>query len=129
MIAVDTNVLVRFLTGDDPQQFKKALRLFETHQVFIPDTVVLEAEWVLRFAYEFSSTEICEAFNRLFGLPNVHCSDPTLIAQAILWHQHGLDFADAIHLALSQKKDRFFTFDTKFIRKAKGLCGCSVVQP
>jgi predicted nucleic-acid-binding protein len=129
VIAVDTNILVRFLTGDDKHQFKKALALFESHDVFIPDTVILESEWVLRYAYHFSPNAICGAFTNLFGLPNVHVTNPTLIAQAILWHEQGLDFADALHLALSQQYGQFFTFDGKFIRHAKGLCQCSVLKP
>lgn len=129
MVAVDTNILVRFLTCDDKRQFKKALALFENHDVFIPDTVILESEWVLRYAYSFTSDTIRNAFTKLFGLSNVHVTNPTLVAQAIQWHEHGLDFADALHLALSQQYEQFFTFDSKLVRKAKGLCTCSVLKP
>jgi predicted nucleic-acid-binding protein len=129
VIAVDTNILVRFLTSDDKHQFKKALALFESHDVFIPDTVILESEWVLRYAYHFAPNTISSAFTGLFGLPSVHVTNPTLIAQAIQWHERGLDFADALHLALSQQYEQFFTFDSKLIRKAKGLCECSVLKP
>jgi predicted nucleic-acid-binding protein len=129
VIAIDTNIVVRFLTGDDQHQFKKALALFESCDVFIPDTVILESERVLRYAYHFSPNAICGAFANLFGLSSVHVTNPTLIAQAIQWHEQGLDFADALHLALSQQHDRFFTFDSKFIRHAKGLCKCSVLKP
>ena len=93
------------------------------------DTVILESEWVLRYAYSFTSDAICNAFKKLFGLPNVHVTNPTLIAQAVQWHAHGLDFADALHLALSQQYEQFFTFDSKLVRKAKGLCTCSVLKP
>jgi predicted nucleic-acid-binding protein len=129
MVAVDTNVLVRFLTGDDQQQFKKAVALFENHAVFIPDPVILESEWVLRYAYSFKPDTICSAFSKLFGLPNVHVTNPNLIAQAVQWHGRGLDFADALHLALSQHYAQFLTFDGKLVRKAKGLCACSVLKP
>ncbi len=129
MVAVDTNILVRFLTCDDKQQFKKALALFENHDVFIPDTVILETEWVLRYAYGFAPASICNAFKKLFGLPNINITNPTLIAQAIQWYEHGLDFADAMHLVLSQQHDQFYTFDNKLARKAKGLCKCSVLKP
>jgi len=53
MIAIDTNIVVRFLTHDDAVQYKKAYKLFNEHDVFIADTVILETEWVLRFAYNF----------------------------------------------------------------------------
>jgi len=54
VIAVDTNIIIRFLVNDDPKQFKKAYSIFNTKEIFIPDTVILETEWVLRYAYEFS---------------------------------------------------------------------------
>ncbi len=129
MIAVDTNIIVRFLTRDDEPQFQKTLALFESHDVFLPDTVILESEWVLRYAYDFESIAICEAFTKLFGLPNVHLSNPTLVAQAIQWHVQGLDFADALHLIQCQQYNQFFTFDEKFVNKAKGLSKCSVLKP
>ena len=53
MIAVDTNIIIRFLTHDDNLQYKKAFSIFNTQEVFIADTVILETEWVLRYAYEF----------------------------------------------------------------------------
>jgi predicted nucleic-acid-binding protein len=129
MIAIDANIVVRLLTGDDKQQFKKTLTLFESYDVFIPDSVILETEWVLRYAYSFTPDQICNAFNKLFGLPNVHTNKSTLISQAIQWHENGLDFADALHLSLSEQHDRLFTFDSRFVRKARGLSKCSVVKP
>ncbi len=129
MVAVDTNVVVRLLTGDEQRQYTKAVALFENHEVFLPDSVVLETEWVLRYAYEFSGAEICTAFRKLFGLTNVHLSDPARMARAIAWHEQGLDFADALHLAQAEPCERFFTFDAKFIRKSRGLARCTVIGP
>lgn len=129
MVAVDTNLVVRLLTGDDAQQASKAREIIEHHEVFIPDSVVLETEWVLRFAYEFPGAAIREALTKLFGLKNVHLSDPALIAQAITWHNQGLDFADALHLASSSHCDSLHTFDVAFVRRAKGLTKCAVVKP
>ena len=53
MIAVDTNIVVRLLTKDDPSQYQKAYHLFDKNDVLITDSVILETEWVLRFAYNF----------------------------------------------------------------------------
>lgn len=83
MVAVDTNILVRLLTQDDELQHQKSLEIFKTQDVFIPDTVILETEWVLRFAYKFQPREICEALRKLFGLPNVHLANASLIAQLL----------------------------------------------
>ena len=57
MIAIDTNVVVRLLTGDDQAQYEKVLALFNSHDVFIPISVILECEWVLRYAYSFDAKE------------------------------------------------------------------------
>ncbi|NJM21969.1 MAG: type II toxin-antitoxin system VapC family toxin [Richelia sp. RM2_1_2] len=129
MVAVDTNIIVRFLTQDDELQFQKSIKIFQTQNVFIPDTVILETEWVLRFAYKFKPVEICEALKKLFGLPNVYLNNANLVAQSLQWHELGLDFADASHLAHSQNHTQFYTFDEKFIKKAKGLTDCKVQQP
>ena len=58
MIAVDTKVLVRFLTRDDETQFKKAVKLFREPRIFVSESVLFETEWVLRYAYEFSPDAI-----------------------------------------------------------------------
>ncbi len=129
MIAVDTNIVVRLLTRDDEQQYQKSLKLFQSQDIFIPDTVILEAEWVLRFAYKFQPYEICQALRSLFGLPNVSVVSAKLIQQTLEWHEHGLDFADAFHLAHSQHCAELHTFDEKFRKKAEGLAPCKVKNP
>lgn len=129
MVAVDTNILVRLLTGDDPAQYQAAKRLFASEDIYIADTVILETEWVLRYAYDFEPGAICQSLRKLFGLGNVHLNQPRLIAQAIDWHESGLDFADALHLALSQQNPSFKTFDGKLIKRAKKLTKCSVERP
>ena len=83
MIAVDTNVVVRLLTQDDEQQYNKSFKLFQKQDIFIPDTVILETEWVLRFAYRFKPNEICIAFRNLLGLPNVQLTNGSLMAQVL----------------------------------------------
>ena len=126
MIAVDTNVVIRLLTQDDELQFNKSVDIFRKYDVFIPDTVILETEWVLRFAYKFKPTDICKGLRNLLGLPNVHVGNASLIAQVIQWHENGLDFADAFHLAQSQHCEAFYTFDEKFGKKAQGLTSCQM---
>ena len=129
MIAIDTNIVVRLLTHDDEIQYKKTCKLFNNHDVFIADTVILETEWVLRFAYHFDTRQIADALTKLFGLPNVQINHPSLVAQAIAWHLQGLDFADAFHLANSQQCKTFFTFDKKMINAAKSIDTCEVLAP
>jgi predicted nucleic-acid-binding protein len=129
MIAVDTNIVVRLLTHDDEPQSQKSFKLFQSQDIFIPDTVILETEWVLRFAYRFQASEINQSFRKLFGLPNVSLTNANLINQVLQWHQQGLDFADAFHLAQSQNCSELYTFDEKFRKKSKGLTACEVKHP
>lgn len=129
MVAVDTNIVVRFLTQDDELQYQKSREIFKPQDVFIPDTVILETEWVLRFAYKFKTAEICRVFRNFFGLPNVYLANSNLVHRAIEWHENGLDFADAFHLAQSQQHDCLYSFDEKFIKKANGLTSCEVKNP
>lgn len=127
--AIDTDILVRLLTGDDPDQCQKARHIFASHRVFIPDTVILETEWVLRYAYKFEPAAISDAFTKLLGLANVRVTRPDCIAKAIEWHRQGLDFTDALHLAASQEQTRFLTFDAKLVKKARGVTTCRVELP
>ncbi|MBL4743486.1 MAG: type II toxin-antitoxin system VapC family toxin [Cycloclasticus sp.] len=126
MIAIDTNIIIRLLANDEPAQYKKAYTVFNTQEIFIPDTVILETEWVLRYAYEFSPKEICDSLTKLFGLKNIHLSNPASIFQAIDWHRKGLDFSDALHLTQCQQHKKLYTFDKAFATKAKKQSNCIV---
>ena len=83
MVTIDTNIVVRLLTQDDRWQYRQSLAIFQSQDIFIGNTVILETEWVLRFAYKFNPTEICLALRQLFGLANVHLANDNLIAQAL----------------------------------------------
>ena len=118
MRAIDTNVLVRFLTKDDPEQYAKARALIEGGDVFVATTVLLEAEWVLRSGYEYARSEIINALRSFGGLPGVTLQSPDVTAQALAWAETGMDFADALHLASSSPYGSFHTFDARLIKAA-----------
>lgn len=126
MVAADTNVIVRFLTRDDEAQFEKSVDFFREQTIFIPNTVVLETEWVLRYAYQFKPSQIIHGLQSLFGLVNVHLSNANLLDQALRWYGQGLDFTDALHLASSQQCSNLWTFDQKFAKCSQGLSFCEV---
>ncbi len=71
MLAVDTNLVVRLLASDDAAQTRRAAALFSSEQIFISKTVLLEAEWVLRFSYDLPPKVILQALRNIIGLPNV----------------------------------------------------------
>ncbi len=117
MISIDTNVLVRLLTGDNKEQAAKAKHLFAGEHIYITKTVILETEWVLRYAYGFKAVDIAGAFMKLLGQQNVLAEDAHDIALATSLLQNGMDFADAQHLVCSQNYE-LTTFDRKLKTKA-----------
>ena len=128
MIAIDTNILARFYV-DDPADQEAAVQrpiarriLTESPQVFVPLTVILELEWVLRAFYGFASEDFVRVVRHLLGLPNVSVEAWARVADALGWHLRGLDFADALHLLASAHCAEFLSFDDRrFARRAKRL--------
>jgi predicted nucleic-acid-binding protein len=129
VVAVDTNVVVRLLTLDDAHQAARAKRLFAANRIFLPMTVLLEAEWVLRRLYRFKQEQVTAALRGLIALENLEPEDPNAAEVALDWAHRGLDFADALHLASSLRTHRFATFDAKLISRAQRLQVTSVQQP
>ncbi len=116
MRAVDTNVVVRFLTGDDPRQAARARAVIGHEPVFIPRTVILETEWVLRAVYDLPPDRVIPALRALAGLPDIAVEGAPLVARALDWAETGLDFADALHLAAAADCATFLTFDKRLAR-------------
>lgn len=130
IVAVDTNILVRFLVADEPEQARRARELFSLNTILIPTTVLLETEWVLRSAYGFGREEIENAFIRLCGLPQVVLDQPEVVRTALTGYCAGLDFADALHLTSSRRAQSFATFDQDLRKRADRLPNTvPVVEP
>jgi predicted nucleic acid-binding protein len=121
MLAIDTNVIVRYLTGDHPQQSRKAKALIDSEQVFICTTVLLETEWVLRSVYGFKPVEVATALSDLAGLPHVILEDGAMTAKALGWTARGMDFADTLHIAKAQESEAFVSFDRRLAKAGKEL--------
>jgi len=121
MLAVDTNLIVRIVTNDDPDQVRRAVALFEHERIFIAKTVLLEVEWVLRFSYQLPRETIAATLRKVIGLGNVSLENPHEVSIALDWFEQGLDFADALHLASSSRAERFATFDRKLAKLAGKL--------
>ena len=130
MVAVDTNVLVRLLTGDEPRQAAAARALFAAGPVWIAKTVFLETGWVLRSLYGFEESAILGAFTKLLGLKNVHAEDESSLVAALALTECGMELADAMHLSSRPPGARFVTFDKAFVQRAKraGVSGISGVS-
>ena len=117
--AVDTNVLVRFLVDDGSEHVAPSRRVFSDGQVFVPMSVMLESEWVLRSNFGFRRSQICDAFDRVLGLASITVQEADIVENAVASSRRGLDFADALHLHSSLDCEAFYTFDGPLIRKAK----------
>ena len=121
MLAVDTNVLVRLLVNDDARQGAAARRLFESDEIWIGVTVLLETAWVLESVYDLSADETVKALQRLLGLPNVRAEDPGAVAAALDAAGRGLELADALHLMRAPGDAEFVTFDRALAKRGERI--------
>jgi len=129
MLVVDTNVVVRYLVNDEPAQAARARRLFAQHDVFVPLTVMLESEWVLRGVFGLPAADVVRGLRALAGLARVTLQNPSAVAAALDWAERGLDFAAALHLAAAQQHAGFVTFDKALVRMARRLDTPTVREP
>ena len=126
MIALDTNILARFYCDDpnDPEAKRQrplVLRLFrEAEAMFVPVTVILEFEWIMRGFYARNRGDFARIVRHLLGLSNVTVEDWEAVNDAVALHLEGLDFADALHWARSRHCQQMVSFDDRgFGRKIK----------
>lgn len=119
MIAIDTNIIVRYLAGDHPDQSSRARRIVDSQAVSVAATVILEVEWVLRSTYGYHRSDVVRALRAFCGLPTVAMEDAAIVAAALSSSEAGMDFADALHLGKSAHCEAFITFDRKFLKSAR----------
>ena len=118
MRAIDTNVLVRAIVNDDTAQSARAVALLTEADVYIPVTVMLELEWVLRSRYAFAPKLIAQAIAKITALGNVVVGEREAVLSAATRAAQGWDFADALHLALSKGCTDFTTLDADLAKRA-----------
>ena len=119
--SVDTNILVRLITQDDELQANAVARLMAKHArseelLFVPITVVLELEWVLRSKKSKSKADVIQALSALLTMVELSFESESALEQALAdYHDGGADFGEYIHLALSRNSEAlpFWTFDRK----------------
>jgi predicted nucleic-acid-binding protein len=117
--AVDTNVLARYYLQDDSKQALSAEHVLETGDVFIPKTVILELEWVLRSVAEQPSARVIACLEHLIDLPGVTVENYEQVHMALEHCRRGIDFADALHHASSLMCTELLTFDDRgYARRA-----------
>jgi predicted nucleic-acid-binding protein len=121
MIGIDTNIVVRILTNDDPDQTKRALKLVRGNEVFVSTGVILETAWVLRKVHKLSAGAITAGIARFCGAANVTVENRPVLDGAIEMAEHGVEIADAIHLASANGVEWYATFDQAFVNAARNL--------
>ena len=123
MIALDTNVLIRYLTRDNPEQAEAARVLLEgltaDNPGFIFREVALEIVWVLERAYRFTREQIANVVMELVSTDALVIEDADDIARsAIAYRLGGADFSDFMILAAANRvgAQPLYTFDRRFAR-------------
>lgn len=125
MIALDTNILVRFFV-DDPSDLeavkqREIARQILRHTCYVPLTVILEMIWVLFSYYKLPKSTIVDIINFLLSMSNVTLQNADVVQKATALFLEGMDFADALHSLQVEDCEMLVTFDQKFVKKAKKL--------
>ena len=128
MIALDTNVLIRFLVRDDEAQAAKARRLVERcaeagDHCLVSNPVLCELEWVLESVYGASRSEVASAVEGLLSMPPFQVEDAELTQQALQAYAKGkADFSDYLLglVGRSRGARTTYTFD-RDLRRVEGF--------
>ena len=131
MASLDTNVLVRYLVQDDEQQFALAKRLVQAalranETLYVPITVTLELEWVLRSNFGFDKDQVITVISSLLAAVELTFESEAAAEVALALHQRNkADFADCVHVALAHAagESPLWTFD----RAASKLDGAKML--
>ena len=132
MASVDTNVLVRLLIADDAIQSEQVRHLIlraeqRSERLYVPLTVTLELEWVLRSHFEFAKDRVLVSFNSLLETREVEFQEEPTVEEALgTYGHHRVDFAECLHLTCAAAVARLplLTFD----RRAARMTGVAWMQ-
>ncbi len=123
---IDTDVIIRLLTGDDPEKQAAATTLFEqveqgTLTVTAPDTVIADAVYVLSSPrlYHLARSEVRELLTALVHLPHFQVQNRLAISRALeLYGSSKLDFGDVLIIASMEQQHSqiLYSYDTDFDR-------------
>jgi predicted nucleic acid-binding protein len=102
---VDTNILVRHVTGDPPAQARRATRYLETaDELLLPDLIAAEVVYVLESYYEVPRAQVAETLRAILAFPAIRVVDADLLRRAVeVYEVHRLDFADAYLVASAER--------------------------
>jgi len=130
MAALDTNVVIRLLVGDDMAQARAAEAMVSAEPCTVSMSVLMECEWVLRACYALQAPVIAASLRDFLNLEHITAADTVLAQRVLDAYAAGLDFADALHAAQCPEGQRFVTFDKNFVQRASkaGLRGVTLLK-
>ena len=131
MKGIDTNILVRYLVGDDPAQFRVASRLIELdcsarEPGFVNHVVLVELVWVLESAYRIARPAIVQALAALLSTSQLSIEHPEDARAALREYQDGADFADSLIAAANTRAGCEYT--ATFDRRAAHRKGFRLIK-
>lgn len=102
---VDTNVLIRHLTGDPPDQAALATRYLQrTDELLLPDLILAEIAYVLESFYEAPRAQVAETLRAVLAYPAIRIVDAELLQRVVeIYDVHRIDFADAYLVASAER--------------------------
>ena len=130
---LDTNILLRYLTGDDARKARACEALFERTErgqeaLYTTVLVMAEVVWILMGKYRHSKASVVEAVRRLLNTRHLHTDEPDVLLMALqLFERHPIDFIDAYHgaIMLARGLTMVYSYDADFDR----LPGIQRVEP
>lgn len=121
MIALDTNILLRYALDDHAKLSPIAKSMLEERDCFVPLLALAEAGYVLQSLYKASSTELLAFANALLETPRLRFESEERLPVALAGFKAGIDWFDAMLWAACPVTHRLATLDRKFARKAATL--------
>lgn len=129
IVVIDTNLLVRYLTDDEPQKAKAVDTLLNRAskgelKILIPSVVVAELVWVLESFYKLAAAEITELVESILNTPGVDIQDKSIIKAALnIYRGKEIDLVDAwiIEFAKAKGANRIYTFDKKHFKDIREI--------
>ena len=121
---IDTNLLIRFLTEDDPEKAKAVETLLGKAgkgeiRILIPSVVIAELVWVLKSFYDMQTGEISELVGAVLNTPGRDTQDKSILREALkTFERKGIDFVDAWILEFARDRNikTIYTFDRKHFK-------------
>jgi predicted nucleic acid-binding protein len=112
---IDTNIIVRHLTGDPPAVAERATRFLASEtDLLLTDLILAETVYVLESFYEAPRTQVAEAIRSMIAFESIVCVDPAMLLRAIeVYETDRLDFAEAYLVASAESTQvgRIASFD------------------